>query len=221
MATADQSSEVVTNARDYVLQELKESDTPVSPSELAGGYGCTNDHIRHVLADLKEEGLVERPGHGSYMIAQKENDGGEVTEIDGPSMAGGPPSGAHDTTDADAQVPETMPTADELERQRDLVEDGDDQDADDQLEADDDRPNVDDDQDATDAEVREAVDDLEDGSAGIPIPVSKGTLAVGLVALIAAYYWFVVRDDGNDSEDEQAAQQTQTQSSGSGLVEGI
>lgn len=107
---------------------------------------------------------------------------------------GGPQSEDTDTTETDDLESETVPTEDELERQRDqwsLDEDRDDQEDD-----------VDEDR---------VVDDVEEvnESMAIPLPVSKGTLVVGAVVLLALYWFVFVRSRSSSDEDEETAQQGQ------------
>jgi len=126
-------------------------------------------------------------------------------ETTGPDFlsGGGLQSEDSDTEGEDAQEDDEMPTDEELDRQRSqLVEDGDDQEAaDDQLDVDDDRDDRDDRGDV----------DVGGDPAGIPIPVSTGTLVVGLVALFAVY-WFVLRSGGSDGSGDQEQEQNRQES---------
>jgi hypothetical protein len=82
MATADASAggssgEPEVCARDFVVDRLQEADSPMAPAELAEEYGCTNGHVRNLLADLRGEGAVERVGHGQYSAGTSEDDDGD------------------------------------------------------------------------------------------------------------------------------------------------
>lgn len=56
------------NAAEYAVRELQEAERPLTPKELAERYECGSDHMRGVLADLVEPGVVERPERGKYVI---------------------------------------------------------------------------------------------------------------------------------------------------------
>jgi hypothetical protein len=55
------------NAREYALDRLDENE-PTSPAELSEEYGCTGDHARKTLAELADEGVVERVSRGNYTL---------------------------------------------------------------------------------------------------------------------------------------------------------
>jgi hypothetical protein len=65
MSTATQCE----NAAEYAVRELQEADRPLTPKQLAERYECGGDHMRGVLADLVEPGVVERPERGKYVIS--------------------------------------------------------------------------------------------------------------------------------------------------------
>jgi len=74
MATADNSGDegggdASACARDYVVDRLREADSPMSPAELATEYGCRNGHIRNILADILRDGAAERVDRGQYVAA--------------------------------------------------------------------------------------------------------------------------------------------------------
>lgn len=69
-------------ARDFITERLSEADSPLSPSEMAEEYGCSNGHVRNILQDLLDEGVVKRPRRGKYVLA----DGGGA-EMDSEAAA--------------------------------------------------------------------------------------------------------------------------------------
>jgi len=96
------------NAREYALDRLDE-DEPTSPAELSEGYGCTGDHARKTLAELADEGVVERVSRGNYTLddaveAGKDAlDGAADTAADALDQLGN-----DDGSDGDADAP-TVP----------------------------------------------------------------------------------------------------------------
>lgn len=212
MATAntsggDEGPTTTACARDFVLDRLRESDSPLSPAELADEYGCTNGHLRNTLRELREDDLADRVGRGQYVALDAEESADMDSE--GPAVptltttdaepevgadfpeGGGPQSEDTDTTETDDPEGETVPTEDELEQQRDqwtLEEDEDEQE------------DVDEDRDA-------GVVEDDDAVGGIPIPVSPKVLIAGSLVLLLAVYWFRVRPAGeDDEEDDETAQ---------------
>lgn len=130
MATADASAETGRGedsvcARDFIVDRLRDADSPMSPAELADEYGCSNGHTQNELYDLLDEGEVERVGVGEYVVAGDDGaqsdadvgteiaadvggEQGETTGDDGgddgpPSVAGGPQSEGLDTEDQDGR----------------------------------------------------------------------------------------------------------------------
>jgi len=61
-------------AREFAQDRLGDADSPLSPSEMAEEYGCSNPHMREVLRELIDEGVVERPEYGEYVLAEDEPD---------------------------------------------------------------------------------------------------------------------------------------------------
>lgn len=59
------------SAKQFAVDRLKEETESLSPSELAGEYGCSGDHMRHCLSELAKDELVERIGHGEYMAGEQ------------------------------------------------------------------------------------------------------------------------------------------------------
>jgi len=57
------------NAKDYALRRLKRVEEPLQPSQIASEYDCTPGHMRDALAELREDGEVERVGHGEYALS--------------------------------------------------------------------------------------------------------------------------------------------------------
>lgn len=72
------------NAAEYALDRLEESDVPLSPADLAEEYDCTATHMRHTLADLVNDGEAERVARGKYVPAEEavEESSAETSEED-------------------------------------------------------------------------------------------------------------------------------------------
>lgn len=86
-------------ARDFVLERLGSAESPMAPAELANEYGCTNGHLRNLLSDLMDEGVVERPRHGRYVLAS----GGEAdddAESAADNTVGSPGNADSETSDS-------------------------------------------------------------------------------------------------------------------------
>lgn len=217
MATVESSEDVHTCARDFILDRLEESDGMMSPSELAEEYGCTNDHVRHVLTELRDEGKIERPRFGWYTSSQPASDGDEDTEDPQSDTdflsGGGPRSEDLATEDQGAQDGETVPSKNELDRQREQYADD---------EPDDDRDEQDEPDDDHDADEVEETSE----SVGIPIPVDGTTLmfvAAG-VLVVALLYAYTQADSGSESvttEQPEQDQQDDQEPSGGGLVSDV
>lgn len=203
----------------------------MSPAELADEYGCTNGHVRNTLRELREDDLADRVGRGQYVALDSDEsaemdsespemptptapDEGEEVDTDFPE-GGEARSEDHDTTDqGDQEDDEAMVSEDELAQQRDQWSLADDRDDDDQEESDDGEQ-----EDVEDEPEPVAVEQQQ--TAGIPIPVGKTTLFVGVAALAAVVIWYTMvkeSDSGGDDEQEQQAQQSQQTPSGSGLT---
>lgn len=60
-------SEDALNAHEFAVRRLAEAEEPIQPNELAGGYECSNGHMRSVLCDLVEDGEAVRVAHGWYV----------------------------------------------------------------------------------------------------------------------------------------------------------
>jgi hypothetical protein len=144
-------------ARDYVLERLREADSPMAPADLAGEYGCSNGHARNVLSDLLSDGEVARVGRGEYVAPPPEDadsetdvlagvpaeiresgaavEDSESEEVQADSDAPGNDrhedgearSEDRDTTGGDQESDDEMPTEEELERQREQAVDEDDE----------------------------------------------------------------------------------------------
>lgn len=194
MSTADNSGgegggDASACARDYVGDRLREADSPMSPAELATEYGCTNGHIRNILADMLRDGAAERVNRGQYVAAdadasladsevrpEMQAEVGESTEAD--TSDEGADADAHPS--ADGEVPS---------------EDTDTEVEDDQEGGDDGRPDLDDD-DFAEVSAGEAV-----GAAG----AAGGTMllsglsddglntwhVLGVIVVIGAAWWVV------------------------------
>lgn len=85
MATAQESgsgglASSVASARDFVRERLREADSPMSPSELAEEYGCSNAHVSNICSELNQSGEIERVETGRYVDVP-----GPATEADAPS----------------------------------------------------------------------------------------------------------------------------------------
>lgn len=140
--------------------------------------------------------------------ATEETTATESSDVDFPER-GDLPSPDTDTTGQESQEGETVPTEEELGRQRRMYAD---QESSDQEESDDK-----DDQD--DVDVIEETNE----PAGVPVPVSTGTLVVGAVGLLALYWFVFARPESSDVEDDEPAQNGQqsgmTTPDDAGLVE--
>ena len=175
-------------ARDFVVNRLAEAESPLSPSELASEYGCSDGHVRNILADLMDEGVAERVGRGQYVdttsetadveadvvtdfepdtfgVAEATTSGEETDSSPDPSADGGPRSEDRDTTDEDDQG---------------------------------------------DGET-ESVGEIEDESVaasggGIPLPVDPRTLMLVVALLAVAYVGYKVVSDSSDQDDEEEEQ---------------
>lgn len=62
------------SAEEYVLERIENSETPVSPSELADEYGCGAGHMRHVCSDLAKRGQIDRLTRGKYVNSRESGD---------------------------------------------------------------------------------------------------------------------------------------------------
>lgn len=97
-------------ARDFIEYRLQEADSPMSPAELADEYGCTNGHIRNMLTDMLDDGVVERVGRGQYVavVGDMSAEGAEVDAEVHPdtSASTGVPA------DADADADDALPSPD-------------------------------------------------------------------------------------------------------------
>lgn len=242
MATAnisggDEGPTTTACARDFVLDRLRESDSPLSPAELADEYGCTNGHVRNTLRELREDDLADRVGRGQYVAL----DADESADMDseGPAVPtptttdaepeegadfpedGGPQS--EDTDTAETAGPEQSDPFEGRERLREFVEKQNDPELREDIIEDLDDPSVDvhdsiggsfdqweSEQEDVDEDRDAGVVEDSDGVGGIPIPVSPKVLIAGSLVLLLAVYWFRVRPAGeDDEEDDETAQQGQ------------
>jgi len=104
------SPAMCSSAADYARQRLREREKPATPAGLAEEYDCTQAHMRHKLADLVDEGEVQRVARGKYVgpdadVAVEDGDQHEQQEDseDAQEDAGA------DTTDADMEDPDLSP----------------------------------------------------------------------------------------------------------------
>jgi hypothetical protein len=187
MATAETAdgaggTDEVACARDFVENRLQEAESPVTPSGMATEYGCSNGHVRNILADLLNEGAAERVGRGQYVAAGDAPDdevADVVTDFDPDNSGVLKATTSTEDTDAEAD-----PSADGGPPSEDRdTEDGD---------------GLDDDE--TDDE------GTEEGVGGIPIPVSTTTLAVGVVLALVVVWW-MTRDSGESDQQNQQDEQ--------------
>lgn len=190
---ADEGADEPGCARDFIRDRLRESDSPMSPAELAGEYGCTNGHIRNELADLREEGRVYRVGRGEYVDASTHDDGAEPdaeADVD-PEMWPSPPGTGEDAeTDA-----EPDPSADGGPLSEDLAtEDQDDRDGGEAVV-----------EEGGDGEVAAGAAAAGAG-AGLAVlnRVPTTYLIIVGMGLVAYYFLFVVDGDGEDAEQDAA-----------------
>lgn len=113
MATADTSagenpSDGPSCARDFIAERLREADSPMSPAELAEEYGCSNGHMRNVLADLLDAGVVERVHHGQYTTAGDDAED-ESEEVDAEADADSEGNAEAETDDTEPEEPPQEP----------------------------------------------------------------------------------------------------------------
>nr|WP_192960646.1 hypothetical protein [Haloarcula sp. AS7094] len=200
MATTENSGGVRAwdSAKQFAVDRLKEETESLSPSALAEEYGCSGDHMRHCLADLAKEELVERIGHGEYTAGEqageqvlqhedhtdsRDEDSPEDTEDTGnigPSVDGPARSEDPDTTGGSPVEIEEDERA-EVELSESDEEDGD----------------------------GERVDVDRDGDGGRSVGVY---IIAGTVLLVLAALWLSIQDQsdetpeqpGQDEEEEEA-----------------
>lgn len=214
MATADTSggdngAEASACARDFVVDRLREADSPMAPAELANEYGCTNGHVRNLLADLMDEGEAERVGRGQYVAAESEPVEGEtdlVADLQADS------EGSTEATAGDADTESSAdPSADGGPHSEDLATEV-------EEDRDDDLPGT-----------GEAAGAAVVGAGGaLPMMLTNDgetdwavVALVVVVVLAAAWYWLRKKDSDEQSDEEQEQQQNGQQGgSGGGLVSG-
>jgi hypothetical protein len=205
------------NAAEYAAERLKDGDGTLRPCQLAEEYDCTNSHMRRALMELKRDGRAERVAHGEYTSPED----GKNTDADAdesvfsafstlrderPSGGGPVQSEDLDGGAGDQGGGDSMPTADELERQRELAGDseGGDDDRADRADRDDDQ---DDDVDGPGDSTGGSDGDGPGGAGGgIPIPVSSWALVGGAVALVLLLMVVRGSSDGGGSADEEEDQ---------------
>ncbi|MFD1551174.1 hypothetical protein [Putridiphycobacter roseus] len=179
-----EGTEEVACARDFVADRLAEAESPVTPSGLASEYGCSNGHIRNILADLLDEGEAERVGRGQYVEAGSgpaDAEADVVTDFEPENY------GVADATTSDAGTDSSPdPSADGGPRSEDL-----------------DTTDEDDQGDGETEPVGEIEDEPVTASGGIPLPVSTTTLAVGVVLALLVVWWVTRDRGGQDDENEQ------------------
>jgi hypothetical protein len=199
MSTADTSGGGgvggnVVSARDFVAQRLRHADSPMRPKELADEYGCTNGHVRNVLTDLRDEGAVARVERGLYTDADSAPDDADADDDAEPEI--------REEDRVELPVPaENGEDAENDEQGGDASE----EDLPDQWqpdEQDDDQEAVEVEDDARDDQ-EEIVVDEETESSGIPLPVRKEYLAIGLI-VVAVILYFQIDTSGSSPNQERA-----------------
>lgn len=107
------------NAAEFVLRRLDESDEPRSPSGLAAEYGCGNNWMRQVMSDLAGEGEIERVSRGQYVALDDPGDGtdADISVLLGSDSDSQPESTREQADQTDDDEADSMPTAEEYERQ--------------------------------------------------------------------------------------------------------
>jgi len=84
--TSDESHGVIPeacgSARQYAVRAVEESDTPLGAKELSREYGCTKDHMQHMLSDAVDDGEIERIALGRYASEDVYNEVEEENEGD-------------------------------------------------------------------------------------------------------------------------------------------
>jgi hypothetical protein len=210
MATTDEigDGEYIASAREFVENRLQESESPMSPSELAEEYGCSNGHVRNLMPDLVEDGVCDRVGHGKYIADTSTGNGvGEPTddEITDPS------DGVSDEPEP-SEMAESDGSGDEVNTQDVISSDGVD------------GPSVDgqarsEDLDTTEIDPAKAAGaTAAAGGIGLVSRLDeRQMLIVFFVGLIAV--WFLI--GGSSSESEESSEEAETdESDDSGRVEG-
>lgn len=212
MATVDSSAGEGTEggpecARDFVTERLREADSSMSPAELAEEYGCSNGHVRNLMSDLRDEGVVRRVGHGQYETVDDEEDGADPDLPE--EMVADPVGNAEEETDdegpeepAEEAPEETSEPADGEARSEGLDGTGDDL-------------------GATEAAGAAAV-----GGAGLLASTDRETMmyaGAAFIALVVLYLVLVSGESGEQADSETVETDDENQNGGADvpLVEGI
>jgi len=170
------------NAAEYALDRLEESDGPLSPADLAEEYDCTATHMRHTLADLVNDSEAERVARGKYVPVDDtaEESSAETSEED-------TRTGEEDTvSDAEYQRQQDMMTPD-------IAEEG-------QGEIPPENTSVESEEDASDGE---NAGDLSVGTPAIMLLLS--------LAVFALIVYMRVSSDGDESAESAEEQPEEEQ----------
>ncbi len=58
-----------TGERQAILDEMREADIPLTPTQIATGIGKKRDNVQHLLKRLQAEGLVKKEGYGKWSLS--------------------------------------------------------------------------------------------------------------------------------------------------------
>jgi hypothetical protein len=210
MATAQESgsgglASAAASARDFVGERLRETDSPMSPSELAEEYGCSSAHMSNICSELNQSGEIERVETGQYVDGEASSEGVDEPESeqsdsgseDSPGLAAEPSDESVKEQGEGSSEQDSVPSADGEARSEDPDTEGEDAPSD------------------RDAALVAAG---TSAAAGVPMMLPKldGRQLAMLGAGALVVYFVFIRDSGGD--EEPAEDQQREAVSGGGLI---